>query len=176
MSGIFNLICQRLFTSAVLFLIISISILSGVASADYNYQSTIPSAFYYFDAPFGAAKDSTGNVYVADTYNHRIQKFDSAGVYVYTLGVTGYFGVDNSHFKGPSLLGSGDGQLGNVYIADSGNHRIQKFNAAGVYVSTLGVSEYEGSDNSHFWSPSGVGVDLDNLYVADTVNRRIRQV
>jgi hypothetical protein len=71
------------------------------------------------------AVDGSGNVYVADKNNHRIQKFNSSGVYKSTIGVTGVSGPDNSHFFLPFGVAV-DGSA-NVYVADTYNHRIQKF-------------------------------------------------
>ena len=78
-----------------------------------------------FQYPFGVAVDNSGNVYVADAYNRRIQKFDSNGVFLTKWGSEG----------------SGDGEFlypydaavdnsGNVYVADTFSHRIQKFGVA----------------------------------------------
>jgi hypothetical protein len=75
-----------------------------------------------FYCPYGIAIDSSGNVYVADTDNSRIQKFTSGGSFIAKWGSGG----------------SGDGQFyypfgiavdssGNVYVADTYNHRVQKF-------------------------------------------------
>src|SRR3972149_1227097 len=75
-----------------------------------------------FNTPRAIAVDSSGNVYVVDSGNHRIQKFTSEGVFLTKWG----------------SAGSGDGQFnyafgvavdssGKVYVADWDNHRIQKF-------------------------------------------------
>src|SRR5207245_7928086 len=89
----------------------------------------------HFNFPTGVAVDPSGNIYVADVNNHRIQKFNSAGVYQSTLG--GGAGTDNSHFDFPR--GVAVDSSGNLYVADTANDRIQKFNSAGVYQSTLGI-------------------------------------
>jgi YVTN family beta-propeller protein len=137
---------------------------TGVTGTDNSH-------FYY---PSGVAVDSSGNLYVADQSNHRIQKFNSAGVYNSTLGVTGVTGTDNSHFNSPT--GVAVDSSGNLYIADQNNHRIQKFNSAGIYQSTIGESGNSGSDNSHFQNPTGVAVDSSgNLYVADYNNQRVQK-
>ncbi|MBI4673838.1 MAG: SMP-30/gluconolactonase/LRE family protein [Chloroflexi bacterium] len=91
-----------------------------------------------------------------------------------------------SHFtpRWGDTQGSGDGEFqypsdvavddnNSVYVVDSGNHRIQKFNSAGVYVTQWGS---QGSGDGQFESPSGVAVDSENnVYVADTRNHRIQK-
>ena len=159
-------------------IIVSVYAVNAFGDA-YIYDSTlgvtgvIGSDNNHFFWPQGVAVDGSGDVYVADTSNNRIQKFNSSGAYEGTLGVTSVPGLDNSHFYYPSG-GAVDGS-GNVYVADTGNHRIQKFNSSGAYVSTLGVSGVSGgTDNSHFNSPTGVAVDgSDNVYVADQLNHVI---
>ena len=62
---------------------------------------------------------------------------------------------------------------GSVYVADTFNHRIQKFTSAGVFVSQWGT---EGEGTEEFGWPSGVAVASDgSVYVADTVNSRIQR-
>jgi sugar lactone lactonase YvrE len=107
-------------------------------------------------------------VYVADTFNNRIQRFTATGGYL------GQWGVQ----------GSGDGQVslpygiavdakGDVYVADTYNHRIQKFTAAGVYIKPWGGI---GSGNGQFQCPNGLVVDAGgSVYVADTNNPRIER-
>jgi DNA-binding beta-propeller fold protein YncE len=59
--------------------------------------------------------------------------------------------------------------FGNVYVADTGNHRIQKFNDEGKFIGTWGSL---GSDDGQFRTPKGVAVDAQgNIYVADTKNK-----
>src|SRR5206468_10221457 len=86
-----------------------------------------------FNGAFGVAIDGSGNVYVADAGNNRIQKFDSTGTFLTTWGS---FGSGNGQFN---LLGgvATDGS-GNVYVADDGNNRIQKFDSTGTFLTTWG--------------------------------------
>jgi hypothetical protein len=83
------------------------------------------------------------------------------------------------------ITGSGNGQFsfdpggvatdggGNVYVADPGNNRIQKFDANGTFLATWGSA---GSDNRQFSSPSGIATDESgNVYVADMGNLRIQK-
>jgi len=74
--------------------------------------------------PSDVAADSSGNVYVADTGNHRIQKFDSEGNF---LAKWGEQGSGNGMFNDPEGIAV-DGS-GNVYVTDQSNHRVQKFGA-----------------------------------------------
>ena len=77
----------------------------------------------YFNDPAGVAVDSSGNVYVADKDNHRIQKFDNNGNFITKWGSNGWTG--NGQFQYPEDVAV-DSSL-NVYVADTYNHRIQKF-------------------------------------------------
>jgi hypothetical protein len=66
--------------------------------------------------------DASGSVYVADTGNHRIQKFDSSGTFVIKWGT---YGSGNGQFNKP--VGIAVDASGYVYVADNDNYRIQKF-------------------------------------------------
>jgi len=73
--------------------------------------------------PTGIAVDSSsGNVYVTDWGNHRIQKFDSNGKF---LAKWGSQGTADGQFRGPQ--GVAVDSSGNVYVVDSENARIQVF-------------------------------------------------
>jgi streptogramin lyase len=121
-----------------------------------------------FKEPADVAVDSSGNVYVSDRKNHRIQKFDSEGFFLAAWGG----------------MGSGDGQLvfpegiatdsaGNVYIADRGNNRVQKFDSSGTFITKFGST---GTGDGQFLQPNDVTVDAaGNVYVADTGNDRIQK-
>ncbi|HSV05327.1 MAG TPA: hypothetical protein VLI07_02370 [Candidatus Binatus sp.] len=121
-----------------------------------------------FRSPGGVATDVSGNVYVADVGNHRIQKFDGSGTFVAKWGT----------------MGSGDGQFsypeavatdasGNVYVADTNNNRIQKFDGSGTFLTKWGAF---GSGDGQFRGPGGVATDASgNVYVADPNNNRIQK-
>jgi DNA-binding beta-propeller fold protein YncE len=75
-----------------------------------------------FERPRGIALDSSGNVYVADSNNNRIQKFDSNGKFITKWGSEG---TGDGQFYG--LRGIAIGSSGNVYAGDWGNNRVQVF-------------------------------------------------
>jgi predicted membrane-bound mannosyltransferase/DNA-binding beta-propeller fold protein YncE len=125
-----------------------------------------------FNAPWDVAVDDEGNVYVADTGNHRIQKFSADGTHLLSWGrfaqvpvreVTGY-----GAFHGPR--GVAIGPDGRVYVADTGNDRVQVFDDDGGFYAILGgVSEASGLDE-----PTDVAVNAaGDVFVADTWRRRI---
>jgi len=74
------------------------------------------------DRAWGMAIDSKDNIYVADTYNNRIQKFDSKGNFITKYGTKGN---KEGEFNLP--IGIAVNKKGEVYVVDSGNYRIQKF-------------------------------------------------
>jgi len=137
----------------------------------------------HFNKPISIAFDGAGNIYVSDggqwwnsdDGNHRIQIFDSAGNYLNTIGTTGTSGSGNNQFHGPRHIAIYNNLL---YVADSGNHRVQIFDvsnpASPTYVATIGITGESGSDNTHLNGPSGVTVDANYIYVADSFNYRIQ--
>jgi RHS repeat-associated protein len=112
--------------------------------------------------------DAAGNVWVADTANHRIQEFTAAGAFVRKFG----------------SKGSGEGQLsspyglatdaeGNLWVADTGNDRLQEFSSTGTYLSQLGAP---GNDEGQLAEPKGLALDAGgNIWVADTINNRVQE-
>jgi len=107
------------------------------------------------------------SLFVADTYNNRIQRFSAAGAFLSTWGS---YGSANGQFNEPSAVAVSAG--GTVYVADSGNHRIQRFTTTGGF---LGACGSEGRGDGQFSSPSGVAVVSTGIVsVADSGNHRIQ--
>ena len=139
------------------------------------------------DSPNGVATDAAGNLYFADSNNHRIRKVDSAGL-ISTIAGTGErgFGGDNGPATDARLdspRGVAVDGTGNLYIADSFNRRIRKVDSSATITTIAGTGEFGfGGDGgpateARLRSPTGVAVDgAGNLYIADTSNNRIRKV
>ncbi len=102
------------------------------------------------NSPAGVAIDGSGNVFVVDNGNSRIQKFTNTGIFV---GKWGSSGTGDGQFAGPFGIAV-DGN-GNVYVADTGNSRIQKFDNTGTFLTKWGSY---GNGDGQFYSATGIAV------------------
>ena len=124
-----------------------------------------------FNEPWGVAVSPDGRfVYVADTWNHRIQKFSADGRF---LDMWGVFGQDAGEF---SMWGPRDlvvDNNGNLLVMDTGNKRIKVFDANGNFISQYGEFGFE---PGQFDEPVGIAFDRNSnrIYVADTWNQRVQ--
>ncbi|NUM45902.1 MAG: SMP-30/gluconolactonase/LRE family protein [Anaerolineales bacterium] len=122
----------------------------------------------HFNQVRGIAFDGNDLMYVSDSNNHRVQVFDVSGgtpVYSTTLGISGVPGSGNDHFDTPYRITVDSSNR--LYIADSGNNRIQRCTYAGNWSCTVFDS---GLDH-----PNGVTVDgSDNIFIASS-DGRIRE-
>lgn len=118
--------------------------------------------------PKGVAFDGSGYLYVVDSGNSRIEKFDRSGGYLNQFGVQG---SGDGQFDEPSAIAIDASD--HIFIADSYNNRIQKFDANGTYLSQFGTT---GNGNGQFDSPSDIALDtFGNIYVVDQNNYRIQK-
>ncbi|HEX6303313.1 MAG TPA: 6-bladed beta-propeller [Anaerolineales bacterium] len=145
----------------------------------YTYQDTLGSwgsGQYEFNMPRDVAVDSSGNLFVADSLNYRVQKFNNSLAYALTIGTTGVpYVTDGYHYNTPRAVAVD--ASGNIAIVeDEGRgHRLIKLDAGGVPQFTVGVPGVWGDDNEHFNDARGVAFDAEgNLYVADSANHRIQ--
>ncbi|MBV7329405.1 hypothetical protein KFU94_14375 [Chloroflexi bacterium TSY] len=139
--------------------------------------------------PTGVATDGGGNLFVADVGNHRIRKVDATTGLITTVAGSGTAGdggddglVTEAQLRRPADVAVDD--TGNLFIADTGNHRIRKVDAMTGLITTVAgshVSGYNGDDrpatDARLRSPTGIAVDSrGNLFIADRDNHRIRKV
>jgi uncharacterized protein (TIGR03437 family) len=155
------------------------------ASTGYGWEGE-PATQTPLNQPQGVVADLAGNVYIADTLNNRVIQVDLQGN-IHTVagnGTAGDAGAGNTSWgelynpKGLAL-----DSAGNLYIADTVNHRIRML-APGGAISTIagtGTSGFSGDGGAALAAtlnaPSAVSVDPGgNIYIADTDNQRVRLV
>ncbi len=154
-------------------------IVSGICFVTkWGSQGTADGQFNY---PYGIAVDSSGNVFVSDGNNNRIQKFQLSspcptGTKQIVSGICfvtkwGSQGTANGQFE--ISWGIAIDSSGNVFVVDTGNHRIQKFTNSGTFVTKWGS---EGNADGQFSSPVDIDVDTSgNIFVVDNDNFRIQK-
>ena len=134
-----------------------------------------------FNYPVGVAVDPSGNVFVSDTYNHRIRKITPAGVVTTIAGsIAGFANGTGTAAKFDHPSGLAIDAAGNLFVADGFNNQIRKVTPSGV-VTTLagGFQGYiDGSGTSaRFYGPFGVAIDAaGNILVTDEMNHSIRKI
>ena len=136
--------------------------------------------------PNGVIVDSSGNLYIADSTNHRIRKV--AGGVITTIAGNGnlLFSGDQGQAVAATLYfpsGVATDSAGNLYIADRSNNRVRKVATNGIITTVAGngTAGYSGDQgpatSAELNGPFGVAVDTSgNLYIADAGNNRIREV
>jgi sugar lactone lactonase YvrE len=165
-----------------------ITTVAGNGSYGFNGDGGPATAASLF-APAGVALDGSGNLYIADTGNHRIRRVDATTGTITTVagdGSSGFSGdggpatsASLSQFYGVALDGSG-----NVYIADVANDRIRQVDVVTGTITTVagdGSRGFSGDGGrataASLNAPTGVTVDSSgNLYIADSRNYRVRRV
>lgn len=141
--------------------------------------------------PTGIAIDKSNNIFIVDAGNNRIRKINSSGV-ISTVAGNGDNGFAGD--GGPAINASVDfgfsfgniafDQQSNLYIADSFNDRVRVINAQTGIISTVagdGIGDYNGdgipATIASLFNPTAVALDSQgNLYIADSLNDRVRRV
>ena len=163
-----------------------ITVIAGTGIEGYGGDGG-PATLANLDTPTGVAVDSQGNVYIADSHNHRIREIAVGTGTLSTIAGTGTPGFSGDGSL--STLAQLDDPMGvavdagfNVYIADTNNQRIRKV-SAGTITTIAGDGEelFTGdggaATSAVLDSPTGVAVDASgNVYIADRHNQRIREI
>jgi sugar lactone lactonase YvrE len=140
------------------------------------------------DSPAGIVVDSSGNLYIADTHNHRVRRVDTT-----TGGITTVAGTGTAGFSGDfdsaatAKLSLPQGltvdQQGNVYLTDTANHRIRRIDTNYGTITTIageGTQGFAGDGGpaitASLDSPRSAISGAGSLVIADTGNRRIRAI
>ncbi len=122
-----------------------------------------------FSSPFDVALDEANFLYVSDSGNHRIQKFNPSGTFLLAFGT---FGQNQGQFDAPKGLVF-NSQTIELLVADSNNHRIEVFDSGGNFTSAFGSF---GSGQGQFRNPSSVSTDIPfkELIMVDQQNNRLQ--
>src|SRR5216683_1628754 len=158
-----------------------ITTIAGTGTQGFSGDSG-PATAARLDSPQGLAFDPAGNLYIADTQNHRIRKIAATTGNITTIAGNGTQGFSGD--AGPATSASIDSPTGlsvdtssNVYLADTHNHRIRKITA----IAGTSATGYNGDNTTATTAtlalPHGLTIDpAGNLYLADTANHRIRRI
>jgi sugar lactone lactonase YvrE len=145
-----------------------------------------PAAEARVNWPWSVAVGADGSLYIADTGNSRVRKVDPAGVITTLAGngkkaYSGDGGPATWAAVRPTAVALGAG--GTFYIADAGNNRVRRVDADGVITTFAGNGEagYSGDGGpaieASLHDPTDVAMGADgSLYIADTLNNRVRKV
>lgn len=179
-ADFFNCRIRRVNSSGI------ITTIAGNGVGGYSGDGGIAQAAQ-INAPAGIAIDASGNIYIADTYNHRVRKINTSGI-ISTIAGNGVMGYGGD--GGPALNCSFNypwsvkiDASGNIYIADTGNQRVRKIDPSGI-ITTIAGNGTTGFSGDGFIgtlaqlnSPQGVAVDATgNVFISDKFNNRIRKV
>jgi protein gp37 len=161
---------------------------AGTIWAGYNGDNIL-ATLARMNYPFGVHADASGNLFIADTYNHRIRKVNGKTGIITTIAGTGAKGFSgdggpaaSARFRYPFSLYVDS--AGNIYIVDTFNYRIRKVDGQTQLISTVA-----GNGDAKFLGDGGLAIEASimkaydvavdkegNLYIADTHSHCIRKV
>jgi sugar lactone lactonase YvrE len=160
----------------------TLSIVAGTGTAAQAIPG--PAASSPLSGPFGLTTDSAGNLYIADTNNNQVEKVTPSG----TLSVFAGNGTQAQPTPGPATSSSLTNPTGlafangSLYIADTGNERVDKVSSAGTLSivagnGSMGAATPGPATDSSLTLPHGVAVDPSgNVYIGDSFNARVEIV
>ncbi len=163
-----------------------ITTLAGNGTASFSGDGGAATNAALSSLGYAPAADVQGNVFIADFGNRRIRKVDTNGIITTVAGNgTNAFSGDggaatNAELNSPS--GVAVDFSGNIFIADTGNHRIRKVDTNGIITTVAGTGTASFSGDGGAATNAALfaeDVTLDvggNLFIADTYNNRIRKV
>jgi trimeric autotransporter adhesin len=164
-----------------------ISTVAGTGSYGSSGDGGLATSAMFYN-PYGVALDASGNIYIADTRNHRIRLVTKSTGIVTTVAGTGSGSYSGDGGLATSLklnfpAGVAIDASGNIYIADSSNNRIRMVTMSTGIMSTVagsGLDDYSGdgglATSAALNSPLGVALASGNIYIADNNNHCIRMV
>jgi len=121
-----------------------------------------------FDMPTALAIDKNDHIYVLDSLNRRVQKFDADGKFILEWGK---LGIGDGRFFLP--LGIAVDDDGNVFVSDAFYCNVQKFSSEGIFLKRWGE---KGTGDGEFQRPVSLGVDKDGyVYVSDNTRNCIQK-
>ena len=165
-----------------------LTIIAGTGSQGFSGDGG-PATSAELDSPCGVVADSSGNIFIADTRNHRVREVVAATGLIATVAGTGSPGFSGdggqatvAQLNAPTALAIDS--AGNLYIADTRNHRIRRVGATSQAIHTVAGSSIQGFSGdggpataAALDAPSGLALDgAGNLLIADSHNQRIREL
>jgi poly(3-hydroxybutyrate) depolymerase len=159
----------------------TVSTFAGTGTAGFSGDGG-PAATAQLQAPWGLAVDGAGNLYIADTWNHRVRKVAPDGTITTVAGTgTRGFSGDGGQATAAQLnqpCGVAADRQGNLFVVDRLNYRVRQVGSDGVIRTVFGgAREGESEATAARYYPSSVAIDkAGNLLIADAFNHRIFRV
>ncbi|MFN0171645.1 MAG: BACON domain-containing protein [Bryobacteraceae bacterium] len=161
-----------------------VRLVAGTGSAGFAGDGGTATAAR-LNGPRGVAVDASGNLFIADTDNHRIRRVTPQGI-ISTIAGGSSEGFNGDGDAVRALLsfpfGVAAGRDGSLYIADSGNQRVRRVDASGLLTTIAGTDGrgYSGDGGPAtaglLNDPVSVALDGGNVYIAEFTNNRIRRI